>query len=250
MNRSHHFSKLLVAGLLSSVPAALSADEPVRIKLSPFERLAQSIPPNPDSVPPIVSPPSRTAEGPIELQQIPRAAGPAPTAPATSPAAPGGSGGEELQVQPLVPAGRPATQEPIAGLDVSAMIDQPLNAAKIISQVDTQPLIPAGELPPAVRCTMDGPACLEWMPSGYVWQSPAFCHGPLYFEQANLERYGIGPCPPWTAPASAAKFAAQAVALPVNMAITPPWECTCTLGHHRPGDCAPIQHQKADHSGQ
>ena len=84
-----------------------------------------------------------------------------------------------------------------------------------------------------------------WISSSYCWQSPAFCHSPLYFEQSNLERYGQGPGYPWTSTVSAAKFACQLIALPASMIIDPPCSNSCTLGHNRPGDCAPIQRKES-----
>jgi hypothetical protein len=85
----------------------------------------------------------------------------------------------------------------------------------------------------------------SWISSSYCWQSPAFCHSPLYFEQPNLERYGQGPAYPWTSTASAAKFACQLITLPASMIINPPCSNSCTLGHNRPGDCAPVQRKES-----
>jgi hypothetical protein len=82
---------------------------------------------------------------------------------------------------------------------------------------------------------------VSWISYSYCWQSPAFCHSPLYFEQPNFERYGQGPNYPWTSTASAASFVCDIVTLPVHIITAPPHSKSCTLGHGRPGDCEPIQ---------
>jgi len=58
----------------------------------------------------------------------------------------------------------------------------------------------------------------------YVWQSGAFCHRPLYFEQPNVERYGhsIGPL---QSALSGAYFFANAAALPYWMVVEHPRAC-------------------------
>jgi hypothetical protein len=81
----------------------------------------------------------------------------------------------------------------------------------------------------------------EWSPAGYAWQSPAFCYSPLYFEQINFERYGQGRSTPFAGASSAARFVGHTLILPISMIHNPPWCKECTLGHHRPGDCTPVQ---------
>ncbi|MEQ1830338.1 MAG: hypothetical protein ABL921_30555, partial [Pirellula sp.] len=84
-------------------------------------------------------------------------------------------------------------------------------------------------------------------PSGYCWQSPAFCYSPLYFEQPNLERYGTSPGH-WLSPAvSASFFFGQVVAFPLKSFRHPFWSKDCTLGHHRPGNCTPHQTRPTYH---
>jgi hypothetical protein len=81
----------------------------------------------------------------------------------------------------------------------------------------------------------------HWPSNGATWQSPAFCYKPLYFEQPNLERYGIGHSCPTNSFLSGARFFADVALLPVHALCQPPHSCECTLGHRRPGDCNPIQ---------
>lgn len=86
------------------------------------------------------------------------------------------------------------------------------------------------------------PRYLGYWPSvNSSWESPAFCYKPLYFEQPNLERYGIGYGCPTNALVSGGKFFVDAALLPVHLVRQPPKSCECTLGHRRPGSCAPIQ---------
>ena len=81
----------------------------------------------------------------------------------------------------------------------------------------------------------------EWAPYGYAWEGPAFCYRNLYFEQPNLERYGSGYGHVLTPTLSAAHFVTSVCTLPIKAVCNPPWNCDCTLGHHRPGNCAPHQ---------
>ena len=80
-----------------------------------------------------------------------------------------------------------------------------------------------------------------WPGNNATWASPAFCYKTLYFEQPNLERYGIGYSCPTNAIVSGGKFFADAALLPFHALRQGPHQCECTLGHRRPGDCNPIQ---------
>lgn len=73
----------------------------------------------------------------------------------------------------------------------------------------------------------------------YAWEPAAVCHGPLQFEEINLERYGYsaGHLQPVF---SAANFFLTAPLLPYKMSLHHPTECIYTLGHHRPGSCVPF----------
>jgi hypothetical protein len=81
-------------------------------------------------------------------------------------------------------------------------------------------------------------ASREWPLTVYAWESPAFCHRPLYFEDENLERYGYsyGAVQPAV---SAAHFFGRAVTWPYLMGAFPPHDCTYTLGKGRPGSYMP-----------
>jgi len=86
-----------------------------------------------------------------------------------------------------------------------------------------------------------------WSAHGYCWESPSFCFSPLYFEQPNLERYGQGVGRPFTSASSAVVFVTDITTLPIALICSPPHSKSCTLGHHRPGDCAPYQRKTSDH---
>lgn len=71
-----------------------------------------------------------------------------------------------------------------------------------------------------------------------MWEAPAICHRPLYFEDVNLERHGYKI--PIIQPAlSAAHFFGRVPLLPYLMVSEPHRDCQYTLGHYRPGDYAP-----------
>ena len=78
-----------------------------------------------------------------------------------------------------------------------------------------------------------------WPSSCYGWEAPAVCYRPLYFEQVNLERYGYS-CGVAQPLVSAAHFFGTIPALPYLIAAQPCGECVYTLGHYRPGSCAPF----------
>jgi hypothetical protein len=135
-------------------------------------------------------------------------------------------------------------------LETKMMIGQPIDQFSLFSKVNAlsdlqEPAVPAA----TVRGQMFDPmSTYDWTPTGYCWQSPAFCYSPLYFEQPNLERYGTGP-DPWFAPvASASYFYGQLVAFPIRVVHQPWWSKDCTLGHHRPGDCVPHQRRITQHN--
>lgn len=79
-----------------------------------------------------------------------------------------------------------------------------------------------------------------WPLYSYWWEAPAVCHRPLYFEEVNLERYGYS-CGVAQPVVSAAHFFGTIPALPYLMAAEPCSRCVYTLGHYRPGSCAPLQ---------
>jgi len=74
----------------------------------------------------------------------------------------------------------------------------------------------------------------------FMWKASALCHKPLYFEEEALERYGHTLVKEEFQPIiSGAKFFLTVPILPYKMGINPPCECIYTLGHYRPGSCAP-----------
>ena len=103
----------------------------------------------------------------------------------------------------------------------------------------------------------------QWSGSRKAWAAAATCHGPLYFQDAVLERYGqnveqaVGPAGrflsfPLDDPkqtnqrqqliqpgVSFLLFLGQVAALPYNLVVDPPWEPEYDLGYARPGDRIP-----------
>ena len=152
-------------------------------------------------------------------------------------------------VQPLpAPAGAAAAPKDPCG----AAENKPLN------QLGISIAEPAGKLPTdlAGPCwaqinQTSGPAAARcWTVAYYNWDATCFYHNPLYFEEANLERYGYQcgdrscccscgrECCLQPA-ASAAHFYGAVLALPYCMFEQCPGDCVYTLGHYRPGDCNP-----------
>lgn len=113
----------------------------------------------------------------------------------------------------------------------------------------------------------------RWSGGRKYWAAAATCHGPLYFQDAALERYGIsaeqrlgplGRClsyplddPTQTRQRnqiaqpflSAGRFAGQILAFPYNVLMDPPGEAEYDLGYYRPGDAVPPDTVYMPHSG-
>lgn len=79
----------------------------------------------------------------------------------------------------------------------------------------------------------------------FTWASPNMYHQPLYFEQVNLERYGIGHRPCMQPLFSGLHFYGSVLMLPYKMYRLSPHECVYTLGHQRPGDAVCYQRHTA-----
>jgi hypothetical protein len=125
-----------------------------------------------------------------------------------------------------------------------------------ITEVTADATLPAGLLPDQVEHEGDAPRA-EMMPevgdprlmggwgdNVFNWSAAKSYHYPLYFEEVNLERYGYQ-CHPLAQPfVSGAHFFLTVPTLPYQMTVHPPKECIYTLGHYRPGSCAPWQRNR------
>lgn len=155
-----------------------------------------------------------------------------------------------MNVIPLKPQPQtaPAGQLREGKLKVEDMIRNQIDTSTLFSKIKIEQSADPVPVASTVRIQRTpGMGEFEWSPKGYCWQSPAFCYSPLYFEQPNLERYG-NTTYPFLAPAvSATYFFGQVTMLPLKSLHQPPWSKSCTLGHHRPGDCAPFQRRNPNH---
>jgi hypothetical protein len=156
---------------------------------------------------------------------------------------------QPLQVIPLQTqseAQRPPAMNlnPLTGSQGSLdLVRQPIQVANSLSRVGTQDYfrLPAASPLPIRGISPDSGSSSDWNSLNYCWASPVVCYRPLYFEQVNLERYGIGCGPLMTPVASAAHFYGSLTMLPAKVICQPCHSCTCSLGHQRPGDCVPVQ---------
>lgn len=137
-------------------------------------------------------------------------------------------------------AGKPSDKKPIAP-------PQPgkLEAAIRPTNTDTRS-IGTGMVPENAAGSIT--AALQPLPDGVTrgmlmqnvhWQPANICHFPLYFEDAMLERHGHvrwGCAQPLV---SGAKFITTLPLLPYITTLQPPCEPRYSLGHFRPGNCAP-----------
>ena len=147
--------------------------------------------------------------------------------------------GSDFNSKSVKTEGITALQKPLSPLDILKKTDA------ISSTLDGRPRIesfsPKSMQLNNLQNTPDPRYLGHWPANHASWASPAFCYKPLYFEQINLERYGIGYSCPTNALVSGGKFFADATLLPVKLFKNPPHSCECTLGHRRPGDCTPVQ---------
>lgn len=139
----------------------------------------------------------------------------------------------------------PNVSAPAANRSASQRGPQDAPITKV--SVDIRPT--GGELPPnaaaeALTQSRQAPVPADvqrgWGGAACFWQAPAVCHGPLYFEQVNVERYGYsaGLLQPLV---SGAHFFSSVVALPYFVGARPPGECIYTLGYYRAGTPTPLR---------
>lgn len=136
----------------------------------------------------------------------------------------------------------------LLSLDGIKNLNRPVNPTEIFQRFDMSRVVknpesvalllkrPSDE---AIPASLDARDYGLWTDSAILWDSPAFCHNPLYFEQVNLERYGIGYNRPVNAIVSGSRFFIDASLLPIRIVQTPHNSCACTLGYLRPGNCNP-----------
>ena len=70
-----------------------------------------------------------------------------------------------------------------------------------------------------------------------TWQSPNICYRPLYFEEANVERYGIH-CR-FQPAVSGLHFLTNVFALPYKRGFQDHHKCVYGLGYYPSGNCTP-----------
>lgn len=79
----------------------------------------------------------------------------------------------------------------------------------------------------------------DWSLTSYFWQAPNTFSHPLYFDDPMLERHGHERFPCLTPMISGARFFGTIPMLPYLATVKEPCDCVYTLGHFRPGTCAP-----------
>ena len=106
------------------------------------------------------------------------------------------------------------------------------------------------QCPEEIPLPQSGLAYRTWETKRYHWVASDLTYNPLYFEDAQLERYGQTYSPLVQPFASTGKFLVQTVALPYQMAIDSPHACVSPLGYYRPGECVPKLHSAIPWDGQ
>jgi hypothetical protein len=138
-----------------------------------------------------------------------------------------------------------ATRQPTA---VDPADDNPDEGLKPIGKLGASIRMSEGELPVDAASARFADIPLQYLGYGarrgwysytFGWEPPAVFFKPLYFEDINLERYGIhyGCLQPAV---SFGHFFTRCVCLPYKLLVQPPCECIYTLGYERPNNCIPL----------
>lgn len=83
----------------------------------------------------------------------------------------------------------------------------------------------------------------DWMMTEYSWEAPVMSHNPLYFEQENVERFGLTKSQFFQPLFSGAHFYSSMLILPYKTASKPFDDRVYAMGHYRPGNNVPPQEQ-------
>lgn len=134
----------------------------------------------------------------------------------------------------------------------SAAVDEdvdPEEGLKPISVVRASIQTATGPLPPdyaAAKMAAQGPGPYHGLgyqrgftPMGFGWDAPAVCYKPLFFEDINVERYGIH-YGFFETVISTGRFSKNTILLPYHILIQPMCEQIYTLGYERPSNCVPL----------
>lgn len=151
----------------------------------------------------------------------------------------GKKAGSDFNSKSIKTEGITALQKPLSPFDILKKTDAISSTPDGRSRIES--FSPKSMQLNNLQNTPDPRYLKHWPANHASWVSPAFCYKPLYFEQINLERYGIGYSCPTNTLVSGGRFFADATLLPVKLLKNPPHSCECTLGHRRPGDCTPVQ---------
>ena len=168
---------------------------------------------------------------------------------------------EVIQLEQQADQGAPEILEGQPALDVQeevAPVAETIGPRyyRPITDVTVDAALPPGLLPeqaaiedphsadPATPEFIDARLVGGWAENNFRWSATSFCHGPLYFEEVNLERYGYGRRTCVQPFVSGAHFFLTIPTLPYQMTAYPPRECIYTLGHYRPGSRVPYRRHR------
>ncbi len=143
---------------------------------------------------------------------------------------------------PNTPVPLPPPQEPVEGLSPQGLVmpeERPITSLSAAIQPKATNRVPPDFARAHFGSSLVNGDSRPWHDTLYFWEPPSVCHRPLYFEEANLERYGYGAHPILQPAVSGARFLATTAALPYLMTAQSPRDCVYTLGRDRPGSLVP-----------
>ena len=127
------------------------------------------------------------------------------------------------------------TMQTKAKLTTASMTGPMIDPLSTFSKLDIAS-VPSGPMASPVRNQQD---YMPFSSTTYTWFSPVFSHHPLYFEQPNLERYGMGTNYYLQPAYSSVHFFSSVALMPYKVLTQHPHERVYTLGYGRPGNCEP-----------
>lgn len=135
---------------------------------------------------------------------------------------------------------KPKNREPILLPNLSV----PNTSIQGVGTGATPEDVVGGRLPPRIPMPYGADRYGFWALESKTWTAPVFCHQPLYFEDAMLERHGHERFPYAQPLVSGARFFGSVALLPYKSYLQRPLEDRYSTGYSRPGSAAACVRQR------
>ena len=156
-----------------------------------------------------------------------------------------GSGSKNPEFDRNSQLNRPAESSLLDKIRTPRLGQQPLRSYPMQQAANRHSSLYDPNLTYAASATFAPPSRANGATIAKTWRTPDTAHGPLLFEEAELERYGHNR--KFQTLRSGIHFFGSLVALPYQSAIHRN-ECEFGMGHYRPGDCNPAFEREINRS--